>query len=102
MLLAMRYPAFALPLLTVASLAIAPRAAIALPPADDPPEEVLRNQILLDARSPIDGQPLTPAEYAELQAQLSHPDDPPQLSSDVRYNVFLLRLLRMFRTLTPL
>lgn len=79
-----------------------PERAIALPPADDTPEEVLRNEILLEARSPLDGEPLTPAEYAALQAQLQEPTDPPQLSSDIRHNIFLLQLLRMFRTLSPL
>ncbi|MGC9503447.1 hypothetical protein [Baaleninema sp.] len=74
----------------------------ALPPADDPPEEILRTEIVLEARSPIDGEPLTPAEYAQLQAELQQPNQPPQLSSDVRYNLFLLRLLKLIRTVTPL
>ncbi|OAB56344.1 hypothetical protein AY600_10325 [Phormidium willei BDU 130791] len=76
--------------------------AMALPPAEDTPEEVLRNEILLEARSPLNGEPLTPAEYAALQAQLQQPTHPPQLGSDLRHNIFLLQLLRMFRTLTPL
>ena len=75
--------------------------AIALPPAEDTPEEVLRNEILLEARSPLDGEPLTPAEYAALQAQLQEPTDPPQVSSEIRHNIFLLQLLRMFRTISP-
>jgi hypothetical protein len=62
----------------------------------------LRNEIVLDARSPLTGEPLTPAEYAELQARLQEPTDPPQLDAEIRYNIFLLRLLNMFRTLTPL
>lgn len=76
--------------------------AMALPPAEDTPEEVLRHEILLEARSPLTGEPLTPAEYAALQAELQEPTHPPQLSSDIRHNIFLLQLLRMFRTLTPL
>ncbi|USR93146.1 hypothetical protein NEA10_09765 [Phormidium yuhuli AB48] len=83
------------------SLIAIPERAIALPPAEDTPEEVLRNEILLEARSPLDGEPLTPAEYAALQAQLQEPTQPPQLSSEIRYNIFLLQLLRMFRTLSP-
>lgn len=46
-------------------LAIAPRA-VALPPESDIPEEILRTEIITQGRSPIDGTPLTPAEYAAL------------------------------------
>lgn len=38
----------------------------ALPPASDIPEEILRTEIITQGRSPIDGTPLTPAEYAAL------------------------------------
>ena len=41
---------------------------LALPPPEDTPEEVLRTEIFLTARSPVDGKPLTAAEYAQLQA----------------------------------
>ena len=46
-------------------LGITPGAA-ALPPPDDVPEEILRTEIITQGRSPIDGTPLTPAEYAAL------------------------------------
>jgi hypothetical protein len=46
-------------------LGITPRAA-ALPPASDVPEEILRTEIITQGRSPVDGTPLTPAEYAAL------------------------------------
>ena len=42
----------------------------ALPPPEDLPEEILRTEIILEGRSPIDGVALTPAEYETLQAQL--------------------------------
>ncbi len=41
----------------------------ALPPPEDVPEEILRTDIITEARSPTDGQPITPAEYAQLQLQ---------------------------------
>jgi hypothetical protein len=44
--------------------------ALALPPPADRPEEVQRTEIITEARSPLDGRPLTAAQYAELQAQL--------------------------------
>lgn len=45
--------------------------AIALPPPEDVPEEILRTEIITEARSAIDGQPLTAAEYA-LYADKEH------------------------------
>ena len=39
-----------------------------LPPADDLPEEVLRTEIILEGRSPLDGEALTATEYTELMA----------------------------------
>ena len=40
----------------------------ALPPATDLPEEYLRAQIILEARSPQDGQVIAAGEYADLIA----------------------------------
>ena len=39
-----------------------------LPPPEDTHEEILRTEIITEARSPIDGELLTAAEYAQLQA----------------------------------
>jgi hypothetical protein len=50
-------------------LLLLPTPAISLPPPEDLPEEILRTEIITEARSPIDGQPITPAEYAQLQLQ---------------------------------
>jgi len=72
----------------------------ALPPPEDPPEEVLRTQIILEARSPVDGKPLTPAEYAQLKEQLAQTSSP-QLSDEVRNIIFLLQLRKFFDVLTP-
>jgi hypothetical protein len=75
--------------------------AVALPPPEDPPEEVLRTEIITGARSPIDGEPLTAAEYAELEAQLANPDFAPQLSPEVRQVIFLLQIRRALRGIAP-
>jgi len=74
----------------------------AMPPPEEVPEEVLRSEIILEARSPLDGQPLTAAEYAELQAQLAAEDglDLP-LSPDIREAVLLLNLRRILLRLVP-
>jgi hypothetical protein len=74
---------------------------LALPPPEDIPEEVLRTEIITEARSPIDGKRLTAAEYAELQARLAEGPFPPQLNPKIQQLVFLLRLRQMFKILTP-
>lgn len=74
----------------------------ALPPVEDVPEEVLRTQIIIDARSPIDGKPMTPVEYAELQAEEQAPyQPPPTLSPKVRNTVALLRIRKFIKTYLP-
>ncbi|WP_446398845.1 hypothetical protein [Coleofasciculus sp. E1-EBD-02] len=74
---------------------------LALPPPDDLPEEVLRTEIITEARSPIDGEPLTAAEYAQLKAELAQRGTTPELAPEIRHNVFLLQLLDLWRTVTP-
>ncbi len=69
--------------------------------AIETPEEVLRTEIITEARSPIDGKALNAAEYAELQAQLQTRPNPPKLSPKVRETVFLLRLRQLIRTFAP-
>lgn len=76
--------------------------ASALPPPEDQPEEVLRTEIILDARSPQTGKPMTPTEYAELQAQLE--EEARQVgtvSPDIRQLIGLLRLNKFIRTILP-
>ncbi|MGB6168311.1 MAG: hypothetical protein WBF52_12050, partial [Geitlerinemataceae cyanobacterium] len=75
--------------------------AIALPPPEEIPEEILRTEIITEARSPIDGTSLTAAQYAQLQEQLQTSPSPPSVSPDIEQTVFLLRLLKFFRTLLP-
>ncbi|WP_009632788.1 hypothetical protein [Synechocystis sp. PCC 7509] len=73
---------------------------LSMPPQTEIPEEVLRTEIIVAARSPIDGKPLTAAEYAELQESLQ--DSPPlKLSPKVRETIFLLRLRQLIRTFAP-
>ncbi|NEQ26890.1 MAG: hypothetical protein F6K28_49285 [Microcoleus sp. SIO2G3] len=76
--------------------------ALSLPPPEDVPEEVLRTQIITEARSPIDGKALTAAEYAQLQVRLAQRPTAPELNPRIQELIFLLRLRHLFRTLTPL
>jgi hypothetical protein len=74
---------------------------IALPPAEDIPEEVLRTEIITEARSPIDGQPVTAAEYAQIQAQLKESAFAPELDPKVQELIFLLHIRKMLKTFFP-
>jgi hypothetical protein len=70
-----------------------------LPPPEDTPEEVLRTEIITEARSPIDGKQLTAAEYAQLQNSLqTRPLATSQVNPKLRELVFLLRVRRLLRT----
>ena len=84
---------------TSLTAAIAP--AFALPPASDLPEEVQRTEIITEARSPIDGKPLSAAEYAELEAHLQESPYPPEISLKYRKLITLLRLRRAIRSVFP-
>ena len=83
----------------ISSVSIANTGA-ALPPPEDVPEEILRTEIILDARSPIDGEPLTPAEYALLQEELSRYPDP-EVAPEIRRIIRLLYLRRAIRSVFP-
>lgn len=65
------------------------------------PEEILRTEIIIAARSPIDGKAVSAAEYVELQAQIQTRPYPPKLSPKIRETVFLLRLRQLIRTFAP-
>jgi hypothetical protein len=77
------------------------QSSLALPPPEDIPEEIMRTEIILEARSPVDGQPLSAAEYAQLQAQLAQSPYPQQLNSEIRQLIFLLEIRKLFKTVTP-
>ncbi|MBD2178285.1 hypothetical protein H6F42_15310 [Pseudanabaena sp. FACHB-1998] len=71
---------------------------------DEVPEEVLRAEIYTDARSPIDGQQLSAAEYTELMENLRSLDNiPPEdlVSPKIREVVDLLKLRKFLRQFIP-
>lgn len=74
---------------------------IVLPPAEDVPEEILRTEIIFEARSPLDGAALSPGDYAQLQAELASAQTSPTLNSDIRYIIFLLQARRAFKPVIP-
>ena len=74
---------------------------VALPPPEDTPEEILRTEIILSGRSPIDGEYLNAAEYAQLQADLRERTFAPQIDPDVQHLIFLLQIRKLFKALVP-
>lgn len=73
----------------------------ALPPPEDIPEEVLATEIIIEAKSPQDNQPLTPEEYALLKEEVAQNPFPPQINSELRHKIFLLRILKLIRSIVP-
>jgi hypothetical protein len=75
-----------------------------LPPASDIPEEILRAEIIIEARSPIDGKPLSATEFAELivrvETQLARDDAADGVkTSPFKDVLFLLRARKFLRSL---
>jgi hypothetical protein len=74
----------------------------ALPPPEDIPEEVLRTEVITEARSPVTGEPLTAAEYAELEIELQRqPELYNTTPQNLRSLIHLLRIRRAIRTFIP-
>jgi hypothetical protein len=69
--------------------------------SEDIPEEILRTEIILEGRSPLDNQPLSAQEYAEMEAKNQQSPYPPTINSDLQQAIFWLQLLKMIRTLKP-
>jgi len=75
---------------------------LSLPSPEDKPEEVLRTEIITGARSPIDGKPMTAADYAQLQTDIATGPPPrPEVSKKLRRTVNLLRLRKFIKTFFP-
>ncbi|MGB0564288.1 MAG: hypothetical protein ACPGVO_21180 [Spirulinaceae cyanobacterium] len=73
----------------------------ALPPPDELPEEVLRSEIILDARSTLDGEPLTAAEYVQERQALAESAYAPELDSEIQHAIFLLQIRQALKPLLP-
>ncbi len=74
-----------------------------LPPPTDIPEEVLRAEIITEARSPIDGSALSAGEFIELaidiERQLSREAGAGAIKNPkLRETIFLLRLRGFLRS----
>ncbi len=87
--------------IAIASTWLKPSLALALPPAEDLPEEILRTEIILEGRSPIDGKFLSAAEYENLQEQLTQNRFTPEISPDIQQLIFLLQIRKFIKTVIP-
>ncbi len=87
-------------ILTSSSLATPIAIAGNLPPANDIPEEILRAELIIEARSPIDGKPLSATEFAELivrvEQQLARDDAAAAIKTSPFKDVLVLIRLRKF------
>jgi hypothetical protein len=75
-----------------------------VPPDVDIPEEVLRAEIITEARSPIDGKALSATDFAELVINTRQQLDAENASAAVkdskfRETLFLLRLRGFFKSI---
>jgi hypothetical protein len=75
--------------------------AVAIPPPEDVPEEILRTEIILYGRSPITGKPLTASEYVKLQEQIAQSNFSSPINPEIRELIFLLRLRKLFNDIIP-
>lgn len=92
-----------LKLITIINLTtlLLPYSAYGLPPVEDIPEEILRTEIILEGRSPIDGKPLSANEYEELQTDLAQRANSPKINSDIQQLIFLLQIRKLLKTIIP-
>lgn len=69
----------------------------------DLPEEVLRSEILLDGRSPLDGKRLTATQYAELQQEIEKANEvEPQITLKIRRLVGMIKLRKFIKQILPI
>lgn len=75
---------------------------ISVPPADeDIPEEILRTEIITEARSPLTGEPMSAADYAQLTDELRSPAGDSLVSQDLNYLIYLLQIRRAIKPILP-
>jgi hypothetical protein len=89
--------------MTIFGQLVLPVRADPIPIDRDIPEEVLRTEIITEARSPIDGRALSATEFAELVVETKQQLDRSSAelgagSSRIKETIFLLRLRSFLRS----
>jgi hypothetical protein len=96
----MRHPNRLAALMVGLGVGITP-AAMALPPPTDVPEEVLRTEVIVEARD-RSGQPIGPGAYAQLQQAIDRRNqDNPQVAEELQSLLLQLRLLSVIKSVIP-
>ena len=86
----------------ISTLLVTASPVAALPPPDEVPEEVLRNQRVLQGRSAMDNRELSASEYAELQALLQESQRAtPRVSPELQRLIVLLKLRKLLQSISP-
>lgn len=85
-----------------ALITFTPQIGLTLPPPEDLPEEILRTEIILEARSPITGKPLTATEYAQLQTEIAQTPFAPEFNTNLKQLLFFFQIRKLFKTFSPL
>lgn len=86
---------------TILGLSLIAMPSHTLPPPEDIPEEILRTEIIIEGRSPIDGKPVTASEYAQIEAEIAETSFAPKLNTQVRELIFLLGIRKFIKSVTP-
>ena len=68
---------------------------------EDIPEEILRTEIITEARSPLTGQPISAADYAQLTDELRSPAGGNLVTQDIGYLIYLLQIRRAIKPILP-
>ena len=94
-------PARKVAFLALVATWLQPSFCLALPPAEDLPEEILRTEIIFEGRSPINGKPLSATEYENLQQELTQNRFSPKVDPDLQQLIFLLQVRKFIKTIIP-
>ena len=77
------------------------RRGFSLPSPRDIPEEMLRNEIITEGRSEVNGKILNSLEYSEIHENMLKSPYHYEVNSKLRHLVFLLKIRKMLKTFVP-
>lgn len=95
------FPKIVISLSLVLSIPLVSFSSFAQSVVEDLPEEILRGEIITEARSSLDGQILSAEQYAALMTELQTSPFAPELKPNLNRLIFLLQLRQFIRLLFP-